>query len=424
MAVSFVGLFVLAGLAGVVFLAVLGLVALMTNPRTRDVARILLGGTAALAVMLVVVAGFLFTLRVERQENVRREARLEQLGQQFRYKETLPDPAESATLAAPAAVPDPLAPPEKPADPVHHESDLVDGEAAKAGTEAAEAEAVVLEKPEPSDSPEAEPSKGEVGEAAGSETKPDPETAPDEEAVAPKKPDPPSSDQAEASEQPADVAANDTKAVADGAMDKTAVAPKKPDGADSAKLSVPPLVDDGRPPWVDRKPYKEGSVYYWPVATDPCPDSTDAEEVALPKALHVAVADYVKGRLQLGSGAAGRVRLAPDYLRNNMVGDDVWIEPLSLSVGEFVRVHALVKFDRQANQIIHEQWHQHQLKERLWLAAGLLCVVICVLALVYCYLKVDLITGGSRRGLLRIAAILVILGLILVAAGVVAAGVT
>ena len=107
-----------------------------------------------------------------------------------------------------------------------------------------------------------------------------------------------------------------------------------------------------------------------------------------------------------------------------MVGDDVWIEPLSLSVGEFVRVHALVKFDRQANQIIQEQWHQHQLNGRLWLAAGLLCVAICVLALVYCYLKIDLITGGSRRGLLRIAAILVILGLMLVAAGVAAAAVT
>ncbi len=421
MAVSFVGLFVLAGAAGVVFLAVLGLVALMTNPRTRDVAKMLLGGLAALVVMLVVVAGFFFALRVERQESVRREAasaRLQQLGEQFRSKE-----AESITLAAPEAVPEPLAPAEKPADLAQHDSDAVAADAAKAGTEAAEEKAVVLEKPEPSDSAETEPSKGEAGEAAGDETKPDSEKAAEEETVAPKKPDPPSSAQVETSEQSGDVAA-DTKAAANGATDETAVAPKKPDGADSAELSVPPLVDDGRPPWVDRKPYKEGSVYYWPIATDPCPDSTDAEEVALPKALHVAVADYVKDRLQLGSGAAGRVRLAPDYLRNNMVGDDVWIEPLSLSVGEFVRVHALVKFDRQANQIIQEQWHQHQLNGRLWLAAGLLCVAICVLALVYCYLKIDLITGGSRRGLLRIAAILVILGLMLVAAGVAAAAVT
>jgi len=46
MAISFVGLFALAGLAAVVFLAVLGLIALLTNPRTRDVAKILLGGLA------------------------------------------------------------------------------------------------------------------------------------------------------------------------------------------------------------------------------------------------------------------------------------------------------------------------------------------------------------------------------------------
>ena len=44
MAVSFLGLLIVAGMAGVMFLAVLGLMTLLTNPKTRDMAKILLGG--------------------------------------------------------------------------------------------------------------------------------------------------------------------------------------------------------------------------------------------------------------------------------------------------------------------------------------------------------------------------------------------
>ena len=50
-------------------------------------------------------------------------------------------------------------------------------------------------------------------------------------------------------------------------------------------------------------------------------------------------------------------------------------------------------------------------------------MVLFFLALVYCYLKIDQVTDGSRRGLLRFAAILVILGLMLVAAGVASVGI-
>ncbi|MHB8900198.1 MAG: hypothetical protein ACYC6Y_15725, partial [Thermoguttaceae bacterium] len=190
--------------------------------------------------------------------------------------------------------------------------------------------------------------------------------------------------------------------------------------SDSARLSVAPLSDDNRPDWVGKRPFKQDSVYCWPIAADPSPDPVDAEEQALPKALDTVVADYIRTRLQLGSAAASQVRLPPDFLRTRMVGDDVWAEPLALSVGDFVRIHALVKFDHEVNEAIAQQWRHLQMTGRLWAAAGILALVLALMALVYCYLKIDQVTRGSRRGLLRMAALLVILGLILVAAGVAA----
>ena len=48
---------------------------------------------------------------------------------------------------------------------------------------------------------------------------------------------------------------------------------------------------------------------------------------------------------------------------------------------------------------------------------------LLLLSIVYSYLKIDQVTDGSRRRLLRFAAILVILGLMLVAAGVASVGI-
>ena len=47
---------VLAGLACFVFLAVLGLIALLTNPKTRDVAKVLFGVLAAVVLLVVLDA--------------------------------------------------------------------------------------------------------------------------------------------------------------------------------------------------------------------------------------------------------------------------------------------------------------------------------------------------------------------------------
>lgn len=350
MSVSFVGLFVLVGLAGLIFLAVLGLIALLTNPRTRDAAKILLGAGAALF-LLVVLLGGLFVGFARTREVQRETARMElktmeqaQLRAQRQDQIKLPEEPESAADAA------------LPEEPVAEEA--------------------------ASDEPA---SSKKEGEAAASET---PEANPEE------------------------------------AAEDEVPAPKKPDEAGPGKLSVPPLAETGpmAPAWVESKPHKEDSVYYWPIATTPSADGIEAEEEALPEAFDAAVADYIRTKMKLGARAARQVHLGRDYLEK-LVGDDTWVEPLDLSVGEYVRLHALVKFDRDANEEIRQQWERQRLVGRLYSAAGLLCVGLLFLAFVYCYLKIDQITHGSRRALLRIAAILVILGLTLAAVGVVSVSV-
>jgi hypothetical protein len=383
MAVSFVGLFVLAGLAALVFLAVLGLITLLTNPKTRDVAKILLGGLAAVVLLVVLVGGVFFAASVPhvaaQREIARREAttaRLQELGERMH--------AEHA-----------------------------------GAHEAVEPSAVVEEK-EPELASESADDTPPAPAASDAEAPPNPrERGITDEAV--------DVDAIESSEGVDDVSvaeeAEPKAQAADEPAEEAATSPEEPEESNVGELSVAPLSQDNRPAWVDRKPYKEGSVYYWPVASDPRPDADQAELDALPKALSGAVADYINQKLRLGSLATRQVQLDPTYVRDQLVGEDIWIEPRNSPLGEFFRVHALVKFDREANTVIREAWSHERLEGRLWSAGGFLAVVLLFLSLIYSYLKIDQVTKGSRRALLRFAAILVILGLMLVAAGVASVGI-
>jgi hypothetical protein len=383
MAVSFVGLFVLAGLAALVFLAVLGLITLLTNPKTRDVAKILLGGLAAVVLLVILVGGMFLGISrphvVAQREIARREAataRLQELGERMH--------AEHA--GAHEAVEPSAAVEEKAPEPVSESADDAPPASAASGVES---------PPNPRE-------RGVTDEAVDVDAI---ESSEDIEDVS-------VAEEAEPKTEPADEP-----------VEEAAATPEEPEESNVGELSVAPLSQDNRPAWVDRKPYKEGSVYYWPVASDPRPDADQAELDALPAALSGAVADYINQKLRLGSLATRQVQLDPTYVRDQLVGEDIWIEPRNSPVGEFFRVHALVKFDREANTVIREAWSRERLEGRLWSAGGFLAVVLLFLSLIYSYLKIDQVTKGSRRALLRIAAILVILGLMLVAAGVASVGI-
>ena len=376
MSASLFLLFAVAGLAAVMFLAVLGMMTLLTNPKTRDFAKILLGGMATL-ILLFFLVGLVSGLfhgrsRLGGERVISGEmntARVQVLGEDL----SSDHPGSPATIELDADV----------------EADSPKPATKSADDTASDAELLAL-PPDPRE-------RSKVEEATSSDL-----SEPTDAKAAP-----------EAAESMAD----------EEASDKPATTPEEPEESNVGELSVAPLSMDDRPQWVDCKPYKEGSVYYWPAATDPRPDVDRAETEALPEALNAAVADYIAAKLRLGSRASRQIHLNSEYVRDRLVGEDTWIEHRNSSVGEVVRIHALVKFDREANAVIREAWDHERLAKRLWSAGGFLAVILLSLSLIYCYLKIDQVTDGSRRGLLRFAAILVILVFMLVAALVVSVGI-
>jgi len=345
MNISVIGLVALVGLAVCVFLVVLGLITVLTNPKTRDAARITLGVLAALVLAVVLVGGLLAVTRAkyvaQRHEVIQAEMQ-----------------ARQAAIEA-----------------EHKARQLASG----------------IEIDESTD-------KDEVESADVTE-----------------------SDAATESE---DASPDATSEETDGSSDEEAAAetpPEEPEAADSTELNVPISVA-AKPEWVGRKPFKQGSAYCWPVVTDPRETADEATDKELPQVLERAVADYIRNKLELGSLAANRVHLDSEFVLTTMVEEgDIWIEPVDTTWGQWSRVHVLVRFDHKANTLLEERWTAVQLTQRLWTAGTLLCGVLFFLSLVYCYLKLDAITSGSKRGLLRFAAIVVILGLAFAVAGVAAA---
>jgi hypothetical protein len=83
-----------------------------------------------------------------------------------------------------------------------------------------------------------------------------------------------------------------------------------------------------------------------------------------------------------------------------------------MQLGDMQIVHANVRIDAAAQEIIKNACRRSVVDVRLqafglYFTAGLL-----LLAAVWGYLKTDLATGGSRRGILRIAAGIVILSIV------------
>lgn len=181
---------------------------------------------------------------------------------------------------------------------------------------------------------------------------------------------------------------------------------------DDASVALIPANKD-RPAWVDREePFKDGSVYKWPLELELAVDRAEAEQKYLAGAVNEAIRRYIPSRLRLESRAADVVHLPHDYIVENVIVD-TWAEPVQASTGDFVKLHVLLEFDRETNRLIEERWAQHVAAQRLWTAGGLLGVGLLVLASAFAYLRVDLATEGKYRGRLRIVAAAAILAVAL-----------
>jgi hypothetical protein len=197
----------------------------------------------------------------------------------------------------------------------------------------------------------------------------------------------------------ADKAAEQSKT----ATGKNALVAEMP--AESKPAAATPLAQ--KPDWADQPFRKVGTDYLVDVVGEPFVTAREGE-IALPDlVLKEAVVPFLE---RFMPEAIGKVRIPPESLKAFVV--ERWVETRNMQLGDMQIVHANVRIDSAAQEIIKNACRRSVVDVRLqsfgiYFTAGLL-----LLAAVWGYLKTDLATGGSRRGILRIAAGIVILSIV------------
>lgn len=181
-----------------------------------------------------------------------------------------------------------------------------------------------------------------------------------------------------------------------------------PAAADTSDLPARP----DRPEWVEAEAGKnEHGNYQMPIWVGPY--STRSEcDAKLPEQLQSKVDEYVDQYLEtFGPGARGRVRMGLAYIQEHIVKDE-YEEWKDYSVGRMLKLHVLLQFDRQVNELIRDRWNQTIIARRLWGLGAVSAAVLLLLSTIYAYLRIDLATEGRYRGRLRLTAAAVSLALI------------
>jgi len=179
---------------------------------------------------------------------------------------------------------------------------------------------------------------------------------------------------------------------------------------ESAKLAQTPT-ETNRPSWVDAPAGLVNGVYQTVVTVGPYKTADECEQ-NLDQKLQEAVEEYAARRL--GPEAASRIRLPPEYVRRRLIKHQ-WAETFlspTPSIGSMVQLHVLLTFDREFTEQLDLAWKRVLVAERVrWAGIGL-AGILALLAVAYGYLKVDLATRGMYRWRLRLAAAVMILGVV------------
>jgi hypothetical protein len=202
------------------------------------------------------------------------------------------------------------------------------------------------------------------------------------------------------------------------APDETAI----PLGGDIGKAANPP-----RPAWVDRDPLQVGDAYQVSVSSGPQEKMGECSP-ALDEQLNRAVAAYIDE--YLGSEAAGQCRVSDvirydlDYIKKHLVKrGSSFEEKLQMSFGPMYQMHALLEFGPAFRKELDGRRGDLERYARevaiafrlrgLALGFG---AVLCLLAVVFGYLRLDAATRGYYTGRLQFLAATAIL--IVMVAGV------
>lgn len=221
---------------------------------------------------------------------------------------------------------------------------------------------------------------------------------------------------ADSDDEPIDVGVTDAIALAepDSAPETDEPGEETPAEEDSS-----PAGD--RPQWADWEEYslhKVGGACRMAVRVGPYSTRLECDQ-ELPNKLHAAIAEYAA--VYIEPKARDQVRLPLDYVQGNIVQDD-WEETKDVVISTadqipektvpMVQLNVLLEFDHAANARIRDDWDDAIVADRLFGLGALTAIVLALLAGVYGYMELDLVTGGAYRRRLQLAAAGVVLLLI------------
>ena len=193
---------------------------------------------------------------------------------------------------------------------------------------------------------------------------------------------------------------------------------EQPADEDAFAEDPQPSTDPKRPAWVDTQPGLVDGVYRQVVTAGPHKTLEDCQQ-ELDEKLQEAVEEQTARMF----GPQPPVSLAPAEIRRSVVKQQ-WQETVvsrTPAVGSMIQLHVLLGFDRQANALIEEARNQAIVTQRMWWSGIGLGAVLLLLSVAYTYLKADLAAGGAYRWRLRLAAAVMILGVVAAALAAVTA---
>lgn len=188
-----------------------------------------------------------------------------------------------------------------------------------------------------------------------------------------------------------------------------------------------PIIPDDRPEWVEQPTDLDGDVHRIAVSSGPL-DSIRHSRRELDEELRLAMETYIDDYLGKVYGdklkASNFVSYDIEDIKHRLVKPDhMYSEIVEFSVGPMHQSHALLEIDAGFRKELDghradldRQWREMVATSRLFGSGIGIAFVICSLAVVFGYFKLDTATRGYYTGSLRFVAAAAILGLIVTVA--------
>lgn len=166
-----------------------------------------------------------------------------------------------------------------------------------------------------------------------------------------------------------------------------------------------------RPEWVEARPRRVNGEYRLSVQVGPYASLSECHR-HLPGAVEQAIDEYVA--ILVGPAARGKVKLPWSYVERQIIRERFEESRVfrltSTQQATMHSLHVLLGFDQEANQYIRQLWRTAEGFVRLARIGVLFAIAVWSMAVIWGYLRLDLMSRGQFRRSLR-GAMLILLAL-------------